>query len=234
MRSLTLNRAVTQSRKTYQLVRCRSLAGSSEFQYEAMINNQWQVVTHNFVKVLWSMYYAKQRALVKVNSLSYIVLALAKSSVKLGGLDSEHEHYRSYCGFFVHNIQIHLFYGGLGEGAERLAGFVFDRSANLAQFTSSLLGGFGGEFYKLEHEGCLMTTIPNEIVSNKTISIDQIDIINKKLLQAEAILHLLSVNSRAEVQINDNLVCDVLWATSDLVADVRRFLHTDKSKEANL
>lgn len=53
MRSLTLNRAVTQSRKTYQLVRCRSLAGSREFQYEAMINNQWQVVTHKIVKELW-------------------------------------------------------------------------------------------------------------------------------------------------------------------------------------
>lgn len=70
-----------------------------------------------------------------------------------------------------------------------------------------------------------MTTIPNKIVSNKSISVSQIDKINKNLIQAEAILHLLSINSRAEIQINDNLVCDVLWAVSDLVADARHCLH---------
>jgi hypothetical protein len=223
MNSLTLNCTVTQ-------LRCKF--SQSGFEYEAMINHIWTPVSHKFVEFLWPFLLHKKRALVKINSLSYIVIALAKSSAKLGSLEFIHAHNRAFCGFFVHSAQLH-FNGGLGEGAERLAGCVYNRSANLAQFTSSLLGSSGGELLKLIHEGCLMTTIPNEIVPTKSLSIDQIDIINRKLTQLEAIIYLLSVNSKSEIKINEKLVSDALWAISDLVADARYFLNNDNNKEVN-
>ncbi len=219
MNILTLNCTITQ-------LRCRFLP--SGIQYECMINNHWQPVTHKFVEILWSLLikqHKQQRALVKNNLLSYIYIALAKSSVKLGGLQFSHAHNRALCGFFVHNSQIHLFNGGLGEGVERLAGFVCASPPTLLSSPPICLAALVVSFINNHTRAVSMTTIPNEIVSNKSISISQIDKINKNLIQAEAILHLLSINSRAEIQISDNLVCEVLWAVSDLVADARHCLH---------
>lgn len=216
MNSLTLKCTITQ-------LRCRFLP--SGIQYEAMINNHWQPVTHKFVEILWPLLIKQQRALVKNISLSYSEKTSAKSDVKLGGLQFSHAHNRALCGFFVHNTQIHLFNGGLGEGAERLAGFVCASPPTLLSSPPICLAALVVSFINNHTRAVSMTTIPNEIVSNKSISISQIDKINKNLIQAEAILHLLSINSRAEIQINDNLVCDVLWAVSDLVADARHCLH---------
>lgn len=226
MFSLTLNYSITQ-------LRCRVLPNGIE--YEAMINNHWQPVTHQFAKIMWDNYRIKKRALVKINSLSYIEKALAKSSVEFrSSLEKTNAHNRALCGFFVHNAQIHPFNGGLGGGAERLAGFVCAGTANLAQFTSISFAALVVSFINSQTRAVFMTTIPNEIVSDKTISINQIDKINKNLIQAEAILHLLSINSRSEIQINNKLVCDALWVISDLVANARYFLHNDNIKEVDL
>lgn len=217
MNSLTLKCTITQ-------LRCRFLP--SGIQYEAMINNHWQPVTHKFVEILWPLLIKQQRALVKNTSLSYSEKTSAKSDVEFrSSPENIHAHNRVLCGFFVHNTQIHLFNGGLGGGAERLAGFVCAGTANLAQFTSTSFAALVVSFINNHTRAVSMTTIPNKIVSNKSISVSQIDKINKNLIQAEAILHLLSINSRAEIQINDNLVCDVLWAVSDLVADASHCLH---------
>lgn len=226
MNSLTLNCTVTQ-------LRCKF--SQSGFEYEAMINHIWTPVSHKFVEFLWPFLFHKKRALVKGNSLSYIIFALAKSSVEFrSSPENSHAHNRVLCGFFVHNTQIHQFNGGLGKGAERLAGFVCAGTANLAQFTSISFAALVVSFKNNHTRAVSMTTIPNEIVPKKAISITQIDTINKKLLQAEAILYLLSANSRSEIKINDKLVSDALWAISDLVSDARSFLHNDKSKEVNL
>lgn len=64
------------------------------------------------------------------------------------------------CGFFVCNAPSHLNYGGLGRGAERLAGFCDDRSANPAQVTTSCLAAACGDKSKLITGAVVMTTIP--------------------------------------------------------------------------
>ncbi|HAK5377514.1 TPA: Rha family transcriptional regulator, partial [Salmonella enterica] len=64
------------------------------------------------------------------------------------------------CGFFVCNARSHLNYGGLGRGAERLAGFVGVRSANPAQVTTSCLAAACGDKSKLTNGAVNMTTIP--------------------------------------------------------------------------
>ena len=64
------------------------------------------------------------------------------------------------CGFFVCNARSHLNYGGLGRGAERLAGFCDDRSANPAQVTTSCLAAACGDKSKLITGAVVMTTIP--------------------------------------------------------------------------
>ena len=217
MNSLTLKCTITQ-------LRCRFLP--SGIQYEAMINNHWQPVTHKFVEILWPHLIKQQRALVKNTSLSYSGKTSAKSDVEFrSSPENIHAHNRVLCGFLCITLRyIYSMVGWVG-GAERLAGFVCAGTANLAQFTSTSFAALVVSFINNHTRAVSMTTIPNKIVSNKSISVSQIDKINKNLIQAEAILHLLSINSRAEIQINDNLVCDVLWAVSDLVADARHCLH---------
>lgn len=63
-------------------------------------------------------------------------------------------------GFFVCKAQSHLNYGGLGRGAERLAGIVGSRSANPAQVTTSCLAASRGGYKNLSNGAVNMTTIP--------------------------------------------------------------------------
>ncbi len=61
-------------------------------------------------------------------------------------------------GFFVCGAQVYPNYGGLGRGAERLAGFYCDRSANPVQVTTSCLAAACGELSKLTIEAATMAT----------------------------------------------------------------------------
>lgn len=219
MNSLTLKCTITQ-------LRCRFLPFG--IQYEAMINNHWQPVTHKFVEILWSILIKQQRELVKNNSLSYSDVALAKSSVRIGTLQLPMATHDAQSVFFCVNARVHLYFISMVALVGHPKGWLFSvgsSSSNPVNVTANEIGTSCGDYNNYPTEAVSMTTIPNEIVPRKAISITQIDTINKKLLQVEAIIHLLSVNSSAEIQINDNLVCDVLWAVSDLVADARQCLH---------
>lgn len=224
MNILTLNSTITQ-------LRCRVL--TSGFQYEAMINNQWLPVTHKFAEIVWDNFRLKQRTLVKISPLSYINSALAKSSVGCGSLNQVADSYRCSLRFFYVRITPILSMVGRSDGVERLAGFYLTSLPTslrlIAQFGSCSM-----RFNKLQVEAVIMTTIPNPGVSNRTISMSKIDIINKKLLQAEAILYLLTANSTAEIKINDNLVTNALWIASDLVAEARHSLHSNTRKEIDV
>ena len=230
MNSLTLNCTVTQ-------LRCKF--SQSGFEYEAMINHIWTPVSHKFVEFLWPFLFHKKRALVKGNSLSYIIFALAKSSVRIETLNHSTATHDALSVFFCVNACAHLLIKSFSMVA--LVGqpkgwldSVGASSLNPANVTATEIETSSGDYNNQPTRAVSMTTIPNEIVPKKAISITQIDTINKKLLQAEAILYLLSANSRSEIKINDKLVSDALWAISDLVADARSFLHNDKSKEVNL
>lgn len=112
--------------------------------------------------------------LAKINSERYIVLALAKSSVKLGGLELSYAHNRALCGFFVHSTQRH-FNGGLGEGAERLAGFVSASPPTLLSSPPVCLAALVVSFINLLTRAVVMTTIPTEIVP-------EVNVINNKVV----------------------------------------------------
>lgn len=227
MNILTLKCTITQ-------LRCRFLP--SGIQYECMINNHWQPVTHKFVEILWSLLIKQQRTLVKNNSLSYIGTALAKSSVRIGTLQLPMATHDAQSVFFCVNACVHLYFISMVALVGHPKGWLFSvgsSSSNPVNVTANEIGTSCGDYNNYPTEAVSMTTIPNEIVPRKAISITQIDTINKKLLQVEAIIHLLSVNSSAEIQINDNLVCDVLWAVSDLVADARHCLHHTPNVEVH-
>lgn len=230
MNSLTLNSTITQL--------CCSVL-TSGFQYQAMINNQWLPVTHKFAEIVWDNFRKKHTALVKIGPLSYSVRTLAKSSVRIETLNHSTATHDALSVFFCVNACAHLFIKFFSMVA--LVGqpkgwldSVGASSLNPANVTATEIETSSGDYNNQPTRAVIMTTIPNEIVSNKPISMAKIDIINKKLLRTEAILYLLTANSTAEIKINDNLVTNALWAISDLVADARSFLHNDKSKEVNL
>lgn len=64
------------------------------------------------------------------------------------------------CVFFVGVAQAYPNYGGLGGGAERLAGFVSSRSANPAHVTTSCLAAARGEYIELTMRAAIMATTP--------------------------------------------------------------------------
>ncbi|WP_085453149.1 hypothetical protein, partial [Escherichia coli] len=78
-------------------------------------------------------------------------------------------------GFFVCNARSRLNYGGLGRGAERLAGFVGVRSVNPAQVTTSCLTAARGDSPKLTNGAVDMTTTTThsflkiEVVNGKAV-----------------------------------------------------------------
>nr|WP_240766089.1 ash family protein [Escherichia coli] len=80
-------------------------------------------------------------------------------------------------GFFVCNARSRLNYGGLGRGAERLAGFVGVRSVNPAQVTTSCLTAARGDSPKLTNGAVDMTTTTThsflkiEVVNGKTVTL---------------------------------------------------------------
>lgn len=182
MNILTLNYTITQ-------LRCRFLPSGIE--YDAMINNHWQPVTHKFVEILWTFLIKQQRALVKNNSLSYIENTSAKSDVEISLSEFTYAHDRAICGFFVHYTLVFPFnnyqskktkkcgiiflcqfsdlaliffpmVGWMGASKEAPGAYVTGK-ANLVQFTSNQISLCGGESYKLTYEGCLMTTTPKEV-----------------------------------------------------------------------
>lgn len=230
MNILTLNSTITQ-------LRCRVL--TSGFQYEAMINNQWLPVTHKFAEIVWDNFRKKHTALVKIGPLSYSVRTLAKSSVRIETLNHSTATHDALSVFFCVNACAHLFIKSFSMVA--LVGqpkgwldSVGASSLNPANVTATEIETSSGDYNNQPTRAVIMTTIPNEIVSNKPISMAKIDIINKKLLQTEAILYLLTANSTAEIKINDNLVTNALWIASDLVAEARHSLHSNTRKEIDV
>lgn len=61
--------------------------------------------------------------------------------------------------------------------------------------------------------------------STKEISFDDI---NKKLLQVDAIIQLLSANCRSDVQLTNQYIANALWAASDLISDVQEQLKSNR------
>lgn len=101
---------------------------------------------------------------------SYVLPVPAKSGTGFSSLKSTNEHIRALRGFFVLNALAYLFNGGLGRGAERLAGFVSDRSANPAQFTTQCLAALSGDLLKITNEAAIMATTPNHAQLKKSCS----------------------------------------------------------------
>lgn len=64
------------------------------------------------------------------------------------------------------------------------------------------------------------------------ISLDTIDIINKKLSQADAISALIMVSYESDIRLNDDISASVIWTVSDLILDVKQLLKSETENKA--
>ena len=66
-------------------------------------------------------------------------------------------------------------------------------------------------------------------MSSREISIDSIDTVNRKVVQANAILILLTTSAAVELDIN---TVNSVWAVQDLLADIEETLNAGGGEHA--
>ena len=64
------------------------------------------------------------------------------------------------------------------------------------------------------------------------ISLDTIDIINKKPAQADAISALIIAGYESDIRLNDDISASVAWTISDLIMDVKQLLKNEVKDKA--